>query len=58
MDWQDSGSPRPKYSECPTPLEKFSPAPIFSSVEDIVLIDYFPKGRTINAEYYSSMMDK
>jgi len=25
MEWRDSGSPRPKNSECKNPLEKFSP---------------------------------
>jgi len=33
-------------------------ASIFWDQEVILLIDYLPKGRTINAEYYSSLLVK
>jgi len=44
--------PTPKNSECKNPLEKFSPR-FFWDQDGILLIDYLPKGQTINAEYYS-----
>jgi len=50
---QRSGSiaahPTPKISECKNPLEKWDP-------DGILLIDYLPKGQTINVEYYSSLL--
>jgi hypothetical protein len=30
--------------------------PIFWDQDDILLIDYLPKGQTIKAEYYSSLL--
>jgi len=45
----------PKNSECKNPLENFSPR-FFWDQDDILLIDYLPKGRAINAEYYSSLL--
>ena len=47
--------PAPKNSECKNPQEKFSPR-FFWDQEGILLIDYLPKGQTINAEYYSSLL--
>jgi hypothetical protein len=44
--------PTPKNSECKNPLENFSLALIFWDQDDILLIDYLPKGQTINADYY------
>jgi len=56
MEWRHSSSPRPpKNSECKNPLEKFSPR-FFWDQDDILHIDYLPKGQTINAEYYSSLL--
>ena len=54
MGWRHSDSPRPKNSKRQNPLEKFSPL-IFWDQEGIFLIDYLPKGRTINAEHYLSL---
>ena len=45
----------PKNSECKNPLEKFSPR-IFWDQDGIFLIDYLPKGQTINTEYCSSLL--
>jgi len=55
--WSDSIAtrPAPKTSECNSPLEKFSPR-FFWDQDDILLIDYLPKGQTINAEYHSSLL--
>ena len=47
--------PAPKYSECKNPMEKFSPR-FFWVQDSILLIDYLPKGQTINARYYSSLL--
>jgi hypothetical protein len=47
--------PAPKNSECKIPLEKFSPL-FFLDQDGIIRIDYLPKGQTINAEYYSSLL--
>jgi len=51
MEWRHSFNPAPKNSECKNPLEKFSPR-FFG----ILIVDYLPKGRRINAEYYSSLL--
>jgi len=48
-------SPPKKNSGCKNPLEKFE-ASIFWDQDGIHLIDYLPKGQTINAEYYSSLL--
>ena len=42
-------------SECKNPLEKFLPL-FFCDQDGILLIDYVPKGQTINAEYCSSLL--
>jgi len=55
MEWRHSGSPRPKKFGCKNPLENFSPR-FFCDQDSILLIDYLPKGQTINAEYYSSLL--
>jgi len=47
--------PAPKNSECKNPLQKVL-ASIFWDQDDILLIDYLPKGQNINAEYYSSLL--
>jgi len=47
--------PAPKKSECKNPLEKFSPG-FFGDQDGILFIDYLPKGQTINAEYYPSLL--
>jgi len=44
-----------KNSEYKNPLEKFSPR-FFWDQDGILLVDYLPKGQTINAEYYSSLL--
>jgi len=45
----------PKKSECKNSLEKFSPR-FFGDQDGIFLIDYLPKGQTIYAEYYLSLL--
>jgi hypothetical protein len=47
--------PAPKNFECKNPLENFLPR-FFLDQDGILLIDYLPKGQTINAEYYLSLL--
>jgi len=55
--WSDgiAAHPSPKHSECKNPLQKFSPR-FFWDQDGTLAIDYPPKGQTINAEYYSSLL--
>jgi len=55
MDLRHSGSSHPKNSDYNNPLENFS-TKFFWDQAGILLIDYLPKGRTINAEYYPSLL--
>jgi len=56
MEWWHSGSPRPKKIRVKKSAEKVL-ALIFWDQDGILLIDYLPKGETINAEsYYSSLL--
>jgi len=55
MEWQHSGSPHPKKFR----VQKSTGKVLFSIFWDqggILLINYLPKGKTINAEYYSSLL--
>jgi hypothetical protein len=47
--------PDPKNSKCKDPLENISPK-FFEDQDGILLFDYLPKGQTMNAEYYSSLL--
>jgi len=53
VEWWHSGSPCPKNSECKNLLEKFSPQ-LFGI--KALLIDYLPKGQTVNTECYLSLL--
>jgi hypothetical protein len=55
MEWRHSVSPRPKKSLVQKSTGNFSPR-FFWDQDGILLIDYLPKGLTINAEYYSSLL--
>ena len=51
MEWQHSDSPAPKIQK--------SVGKVLASIfwdQDSILIDYLPKGQTMNAEYYSSLL--
>jgi len=55
MEWQHSGSPRPKNFR----VQKFARellASIFWDQDSILFIDYLPQGQTIKAEYYSFLL--
>jgi len=54
MEWRHSGSPCPKKFQVQKSTGKVL-ASIFWD-QDGILIDYLPKGPTINAEYYSSLL--
>jgi len=55
MQWRHSGSPHPKKFRVQKSTGKFL-ALIFWDQDGILLIDYLPKGLTINAEYYLSLL--
>ena len=55
MEWRHRGSPRPKKFQVQKSAGKVF-ASIFWDQDGILLIDYLPKGQTINAEYYSSLL--
>jgi len=55
MVWRHSGSPRPEKFRVQKSAGKVL-ASIFWDQDGILLTDYLPKGQTINAEYYSSLL--
>jgi len=55
MEWRHSGSPRPKKFRVKKSAGKFL-ASIFWDQEDILLIDYLPRGQTTNAKYNSPLI--
>jgi len=55
LEWWHSGSPRPKKFRVQKSAGKVL-ASIFWDQNGILLIDYLPKGQTIKAEYYSSLL--
>ena len=57
MEWWHSGSPHPKKFQVQISTGIVL-ASIFWDQDSILPIDYLPKGQTINAEYYSSLLVK
>ena len=55
VEWRHSGSPRPKKFRVQKSAGKFL-ASILGYQDGILLVEYLPKGQTINAEYYSSLL--
>jgi len=55
VEWWHSGSPRSKKFRVQKSGRKVL-ASIFWDQYGTLLIDFLPKGRTINAEYYSSLL--
>ena len=55
MEWRHSCSPRPKNFRVKKSAGKVL-ASIFFDQDGILLINYLPKGQTINAEYYLSLL--
>jgi len=55
MEWRHSGSSHLKKFRVQKSARKVLVS-IFWDQDGILPIDYLPKGQTINAEYYSSML--
>ena len=55
MEWRHSGSPSPKKFRVQKSAGKFLTS-IFWDQDGDLLIDYIPKGQTINSEYYLSLL--
>ena len=55
MEWRHSGLPCPKIFQVQKSAGEVL-ALIFCDQDGILLIDYLPKGQTINVEYYSSLL--
>ena len=55
MKWRHTCKPRPKNFRVQKSAGKVL-ASIFLDQDSILFIDYLPKGQTINAEYYSSLL--
>jgi len=55
MEWRHGGSPRPKKFRVQKSAGQFLVS-IFWDQDGILLIDYLPKGQSINAEYYSFLL--
>ena len=55
MEWRHSGSPRSQKYRVQKSTGKILVS-IFWDPDGILLIDYLPKGQTINAEYFSSLL--
>ena len=55
VEWQHSGSPRPKKFRVQKSAGKFL-ASIFWDQDSILLVDYLPKGQSINVKYFSSLL--
>ena len=56
MEWWHSDSPRPKKFRVQKSAGKFLASIFFWNQDGILHDDYLPKGQTINAEYYSSLL--
>jgi len=54
MEWQHNGSPCPKKFQVQKSMENFSPR--FFWDQGDFLIDYIPKGQSINVKYYLSLL--
>jgi len=55
MEWRHSGPPHPKKFRVQKSPGKVL-AQIFWDQDGILITDYLPKGQTINAKYYSSLL--
>ena len=55
MEWRHSGSPRPPKLRLQKSTGKIL-ASIFWDQAGILLVDYLPKGQTMNVKYYLSLM--
>ena len=52
LEWWHNSSPSPKKFQ----VQKYVLTSVVWDQDGILLIDYLPKGQTINMEYYSSLL--
>lgn len=57
MEWQHSDSPRPMKFRPQKSAGKILGS-VFWNKGGVLLLKYLPKGRTINAEYYTFLLDE
>lgn len=57
MEWRHSGSPRPQKFRVQRSAGKVM-ASVFWDKDGVLLINYLPKGQSINAQYYTSLLDE
>ena len=55
MQWKHSSSPAPKKAKVVSSAGKVM-ATVFWDAKGVVLVDYLPKGQTINGEYYAKLL--
>ena len=56
-EWRRRGEPRPMKFRTQKSAGKVM-VPVFWDKEGIIIIDYLQKGKTINADYYTSLLDQ
>ena len=56
-EWRHRGEPCPKKFRTQKSTGKVM-APVFWDKEGIIIIDYLQKGKTINADYYTSLLEQ
>ena len=56
MEWRRSGSPRPKKFQVQKSTGKILASIFWDQDGNLFLIDYLPKGQTVNLEHYSYLL--
>jgi len=56
MQWRHPGSPKPKKAKTTFPAGKVM-ATMFWNSKDVLCVDFLTERRTINAEYYSALLE-
>ena len=56
-EWIAAGEPRPEHPKAQQSAGKVM-ASVFWDVHGIIFIDYLEKGKTINSDYYTALLDR